>query len=161
MTLLPIGELHLTSLCGPFFCHKNSLRSNHLLPFPHFQPLSLWQAPLASAGSPTVSPSPFPGFLVGSSRTRSSPVSLKPSPIHLSNPHWSLLSSDLHSPWEAMLLALASVYCLLTVSCVLQLNCIFSKGKALYSLLWSLQCPALSLDPSRHDGCLFWARYSL
>lgn len=62
MTLLPIGELHLTSLGSPFFCHKNSLRSNHLLLFPHFQPLSQWQASFASAKSLFVSPSPFPDF---------------------------------------------------------------------------------------------------
>lgn len=53
--------------------------------------------------------------------------------------------------------------CVLFADCFLRVTTklYLLQGEAFYSLLWTLQCPALSLEPSRHGSCLFWARKSL
>lgn len=107
-----------------------------------------------------MSPSPFPGFFgwffkdqVKSCLHEAFPYSpIKPSLI---SPFFRPLQ---HLRVHAACFRLCVLF---AVSWVLQLNCIFSKEKAFYSLLLSLQCPALCLEPSRHGGCLFWARNSL
>lgn len=110
----PIGELHLTSPDGPFICHKMfSLGSDHLLLFPPLvsTPCLCGSHHLPVLGAHFWLPLPFQVFLVGSSRTRSGSVSMKPSLIRLFSPHWSLLSPNLYSTWESMLRHLSSMCC--------------------------------------------------
>lgn len=104
-----------------------SLRSNHLLPFslPHLFVCFRHHLPPLGAHSSLLLP--FQVLLLGSLRTSSSSVFVKPSSIH---PHLSLLSPNLYSMWESTLHNLASIYRLLyylfcfmsvtTVLCLLQ-----------------------------------------